>query len=117
MWSEGGGGGGGWLGWVGGWGFEKGCCSPPLSPASSLRCPLEAAGGEVADEKGPQEKGLRSGHMSANGAHAGPFQAVTVNLFDLSLCKSLGRLKASLLDCGGGTWGRLPLPFVPRLPV
>lgn len=55
----------------------------------------------MADEKGPQEKGLRSGHMSANGAHAGPFQAVTVNLFDLSLCKSLGRLKASLLDCGG----------------
>lgn len=40
--------------------------------------------------------------MSGNGVHAGPFQAVTVNLFDLSLCKSLRRLKASLLDCGGG---------------
>lgn len=39
--------------------------------------------------------------MSNNGVRAGPFQAVTVNLFDLSLCKSLRRLKASLLDCGG----------------
>lgn len=55
----------------------------------------------MVDERAQQEKGLRSGHMSANGVHAGPFQAVTVNLFDLSLCKSLGRLKASLLDCGG----------------
>lgn len=51
--------------------------------------------------KGEKENGLRSGHMSGNGVHAGPFQAVTVNLFDLSLCKSLRRLKASLLDCGG----------------
>lgn len=29
------------------------------------------------------------------------FQPVTVNLFDLSLCKSLRGLKASLLDCAG----------------
>lgn len=42
-----------------------------------------------------------SGHVSNNGVGAGPFQAVTVNLFDLSLSKSLRRLKASLLDCGG----------------
>lgn len=39
--------------------------------------------------------------MSGNGAHAASFQAVTVNLFDLSLLKSLRGLKASLLDCGG----------------
>lgn len=39
--------------------------------------------------------------MSNNSLGAGPFQAVTVNLFDLSLFKSLRRLKASLLDCGG----------------
>lgn len=39
--------------------------------------------------------------MSCNSVAAGPFQPVTVNLFDLSLCKSLRRLKAFLLDCGG----------------
>lgn len=39
--------------------------------------------------KGAKENGSRSGHMTGNGVHAGPFQAVTVNLFDLSLCKSL----------------------------
>lgn len=51
-----------------------------------------------------------SGHVSNDSVRAGPFQAVTVNLFDLSLCKSLRRLKASLLDCGGwGEGGRFPL--------
>lgn len=68
--------------------------------------------------KGVQENGLRSGHMSGNGAHAGPFQAVTVNLFDLSLCKSLRRLKASLLDCGrdgGGRRGGQQVSFCARL--
>lgn len=51
-----------------------------------------------------------SGHVSCNGVRAGPFQAVTVNLFDLSLSKSLRRLKASLLDCGGrGGGSRFPL--------
>lgn len=65
--------------------------------------------------KRPKENGLRSGHMSSNGVHAGPFQAVTVNLFDLSLCKSLRRLKASLLDCGGDE-GRQRVSFVPTCP-
>lgn len=40
-------------------------------------------------------------HVSCYSVRAGPFQAVTVNLFDLSLSKSLRRLRASLLDCGG----------------
>lgn len=31
----------------------------------------------------------RSGHVTSDGRRAGPFQAVTVNLFDLSLSKSL----------------------------
>lgn len=65
--------------------------------------------------KGPKENGLRSGHMSTNGVHAGAFQAVTVNLFDLSLCKSLRRLKASLLDCSGDG-GRQQVSFVPPCP-
>lgn len=39
--------------------------------------------------------------MTNDGVRAGRFQAVTVNLVDLSLCKSLPGLKASLLDCGG----------------
>lgn len=52
-----------------------------------------------------------SGHVSNNSVGAGPFQAVTVNLFDLSLSKSLRRLKASLLDCGGR--GRQQVSFVP----
>lgn len=43
--------------------------------------------------------------MSGNGAHATSFQAVTVNLFDLSLLKSLRGLKAPLLDCGGYVGG------------
>lgn len=51
--------------------------------------------------EGNRRRARRSGHVSSNGVRAGPFQAVTVNLFDLSLCKSLRRLKASLLDCGG----------------
>lgn len=50
--------------------------------------------------------------MSGNGVRAGPFQPVTVNLFDLSLCKSLRGLKASLLDCGGNG-GRQQVSFVP----
>lgn len=51
--------------------------------------------------KGNRSRARRSGHVSSNGVRAGLFQAVTVNLFDLSLSKSLRRLKASLLDCGG----------------
>lgn len=35
-------------------------------------------------------------HVSCYSVRAGPFQAVTVNLFDLSLSKSLRRLKASI---------------------
>lgn len=35
------------------------------------------------------ERLRRSGHVSSAGRRAGPFQAVTVNLFDLSLSKSL----------------------------
>lgn len=57
--------------------------------------------GEMAAERGNRGRAGRSGHVSDNSVRAGPFQTVTVNLFDLSLCKSLRRLKASLLDCGG----------------
>lgn len=50
-----------------------------------------------------------TGHVNANGVRAAPllffFQPVTVNLFDLSLCKSLRGLKASLLDCAGNVEG------------
>lgn len=75
-----GGGGGGYL--------KKGCCLPPLSSASFFGVPWNRQEGRWW-MKGAQQNGLRSGHMSGNGGHAGPFQAVTVNLFDLSLCKSL----------------------------
>ncbi len=74
-----------------------------IEPTSFFRCPLEQAGGEWGGGrgKGNRRRARRSGHVNNNSVLAGPFQAVTVNLFDLSLCKSLQRLKASLLDCGG----------------
>lgn len=76
-----------------------------------LLCPLQQAewgSGEGGWGTGAGPAGL--GHVSSNGGRAGPFHAVTVNLFDLSLCKSLRRLKAFLLDCAGKEGGgRFPL--------
>lgn len=66
-----------------------------FEPASFFPGPWDRGWEGSKEERGGcRREARRSDHVSGNGAHAASFQTVTVNLFDLSLLKSLRRLKA-----------------------